>query len=428
MSGTATDERKPLTLPEIRTAAAQLVDTLKGYGDKARELRETPREKHTTESIHDLRLTTALIQSADAELTHLLTLEHDARSAAMPAQGAGPIGATGATGQGIEMRSAGRIFTETADVAAWMGRSGAKSASPAVEIERRTLITSGTSSNDGGLLLPKGSPFISPGGIDRRRLFVRDVISPGTTTLSSVPYVREYTPRTTELGASGQVEGSAKAEVQMLFESDDAPVRTIAGWVPVTNQVLEDVPTLASYIDGRLPYMVMLREEEQMLRGPGTGSQLKGILQFSGVQAQTFSSSLAATLGLAVSKIELVDGEADAIAINPTDFWTMVTTRNSSRFDGEAVADATENGAPFGPPAITVWGLPAIRSRSVTAGTPIVGAWRMGAQVFDRSTVSIRYSDNYSDYFVKNMQVILAEARLGLAVHRADYFVTVATS
>ena len=415
----------PATLEEIRTAHVELRTRLEGAGEKLNGLAGIAAADRGDNWIVDLRSTRQEVQILDdLHRVNGALWEDEERSAAIAA--AASHGPRGATGSGAtERRSLGEHFTVDATVSEWMTR-GAHGNSPAIEIERRALLTTGTAANDAGALLPLGSPFISPGGLSRRRLFIRDVLSPGQTTLTSVPYTREFTPRTFETGATAQTEGSAKAEVTIKFVRADAPVVTIAGWVHATNQVLRDAATLASYINTRLPYMVMLAEERAILNGTGAPT-LSGILTMAGVQAQAFSSSLAATLGLAVGKIETIDGEADAIAINPIDFWQMVTLRSSSRFDGEAVGASTSDGSPWGAAPMTVWGYPAIRSNSIASGAPVVGAWAMGAQIFDSETLTVRTSENYNDDFVKNQSVILAEERIALAVHRPDYFVVCAT-
>jgi HK97 family phage major capsid protein len=385
----------------------ELRERLLELGERSRELREKPAEERSANWAADIKNTAAEITALDAEL----------RVAQMLDNAPGPQAGTQQVS--YEHRSPGTLLIEHPDFQEWCKR-GARGSSPAIEVERRNLVST-VVSGDGGALLPHGQPFLAPGAVSRRRLFVRDLIAPGSTTLSSVPYVRELNPRANELGASAVAEASAKPEVTMQFEPDDAPVRTVAAWIPITMQAMEDMPTMRSYIDGRLTYMVYLREEEEMLNGPGTGARLKGIRSATGLQTQAALSDKAQTIGMAISKIELVDGEPDGVAMNPLNFWEMLTTRFASQFDG----GGANTGAPWDGVPSTVWGLPVVRSRTVPAGKAVVGNWRMGAQVFDRSTVSIRVTDSHEDRFVKNQLVILAESRLALAIHRPDFFVEV---
>lgn len=397
--------------------AEELQSQLLELGEKAYELRSMKPEDRGDTWINDVRETSSMITLLDTEVKTL-----EARMSLDNAPG--PRSAN--SGQEYEARSAGELFTAGDEFKEWVGR-GAHRDSPALEIERRNLIntiTGSTSASDGAVLLPKGDPGM-PRSLSRRRLFVRDLIAPGSTTLSSVPYVRELSPRLWELGASAVPEGSAKPEVFIQFEAADAPVRTVAAWVPVTNQVMEDVPTLRSYIDGRLGYMVLLREEDELLNGPGTGARLLGILNTPNIQTQGAGADKPITIGTSISKIELVDGEADGVVVNPVDYWTMAVTRNANQFDGQAMGASYTQGLPYATPPETLWGLPVVRSRTIAQGTALVGAFRMGAQVFDRSTVSIRVTDSHQDYFIYNKQVILAEARLALAIHRPDFFVKV---
>lgn len=385
----------------------ELREQLLEHGDRIRELRQRGRDERTTNWSQDIRETRDIIYALDAEM----------RIAEMTANLPGPSAGT-MNFDRPEFRSAGVLFTEHDEYGEWVKR-GARGSSPGIEIERRNLLNT-VVSGDGAVLLPEGQPFIAPGALSRRRLFIRDVIAGGSTTLNSIPYVRELNPRALEGGASAVAEASAKPEVTITFDPDDAPVRTIAAWIPLTMQVLEDIPTMRSYVDGRLGYMVALREEEEMLNGPGTGARIRGILQQSGRQTQAFVTDRPTTIGRAVGAVENVDGEADGIAINPVEFWSMATTRYANSFDGNTGA---ANASPFGSPPQTLWGLPVIRSRSVPTNKAVVGAWRMGAQVFDRSTVQIRVTDSHSDFFTSNRLVVLAESRLALAVHRPDFFV-----
>lgn len=397
----------PQTVAELREQLLEL-------GERMGELRERPTEERSANWSTDIRTTRDEIYALDGQMQ---VAEAISRSE-------GPTAGTQPQSGVPEFRTPGDIYTTHEEYTEWV-RRGARSESPTIEVERRALLDTVVAS-EGGALLPQGQPFIAPGAIQRRRLFVRDLIAPGSTTLNSVPYVRELNAAALEGGASAVAEASAKPEATMIFEPADAPVRTIAAWVPVTRQVVEDVPTMRSYVDGRLGYMVLLRDEEEILSGPGSGARLLGIRSTPGVQTQGFSTDKITSVGLAISKIELVDGEADGVALNPVEFWTLMTTRHATTFDDAQSAGGP--GSPFGAPPMTLWGLPAVRTRSMPTNEALVGSWRMGAQVFDRSTVSIRVTDSHDDLFIKNQLVILAEERVALAVHRPDFFVKVTLS
>jgi HK97 family phage major capsid protein len=314
-------------------------------------------------------------------------------------------------------RTAGAEVVLDERYAEWAQRG----ASGVLDIEVRSLIQSGdgtTGLPEAGVWRPLGQPMLAPGGIRRQRLFVRDLLSTGTTTLSSVPYIRELNAATNESGAATVAEGSAKPEVTMEFEQADAPVRKIAAWLPATTEILSDAPTLRSYIDSRLEYMILLREEAQVLAGDGNAPNLTGVTVVTGKQTQAaINNDVPATVGMAASKIELVDGEADGVAMNPTDFWTSVVTRRSTHFDNSG------NGTAPAEIASITWGLPCVRTRALTSLTAVVAAWQLGATLLQREGVSIRVGDQHSDYFTNNKVAILGEERVALPIHRPDFFV-----
>ena len=309
----------------------------------------------------------------------------------------------------------GREFTDTDEYRAFAARGGRGS----YEHEVRNLIWSETTNNPGaGVWRPVGSPELRPGTARQRRLFVRDVMSVQATGLSSIPYIREVNAATHETGAGNTGEASAKTEVTMQFEQVDAPVRKISAWIPATTEILADAPTLAGYINTRLTYMILLREEQQVLKGTGTAPELRGIVNTVGVQTQAaVNNDVPATVGLAIGKIELADGEADAVIINPGDYWAQMTTRRATQFDLGFGGMAPAQQEAF------TWGLAAIRTRALPTLESLVGSFAMGSTLFQREGVNIAVSDQHSDYFIFNKVAIRGEERVALAVHRPDWYV-----
>lgn len=289
------------------------------------------------------------------------------------------------------------------------------------ETEVRTLLTSGTTDPAAGIWRPVGQPYMRAGTERRQRLFVRDLISVQPTGLASVPYIRELNAATNEGGAQTTSEGSAKAEVVMQFEQQDAPIRKITAWIPATSEILADAPTLRGYIDSRLAYMILLREEAQVLAGNGSAPNLRGITETTGTQIQAaVAGDVPATIAAAFGKIENVDGDPDGVAMNPLDFWGAIATRHANQFD-----NGFGGNAPAEMSSIT-WGERVVRTRALAEGSAIVASWFLGATLFQREGVTIRVGDQHSDFFTTNKVAILGEERVGLAVHRPDWFVETA--
>jgi HK97 family phage major capsid protein len=411
---------------DLKKVRSYLTDAAK----YALELRARPADKRGDTYAEDFRSAVDFIGEFDP-IERALKIAHDqalfdaeeTERQAAKAKGGRSLGAD--LGD-HELRSLGHQVVDSEGYAEWIaeGRQGPYSVEVRDPREVRNLISSSTSgqySTGSSDMIPLGSPVISMPSLQRRRAFIRDVLSTGSTNLASFPYFRELTATTTETGAAMTSEGSAKTEVNLLFEHADAPARKIAGWVPVTDEMVQDAPLLMSYINNRLDYMLMIREEAQEISGNGTAPNLTGLTSVSGVQTQAaVTGDFPATIGQSISLVENVDGEADFVAANPLNFWVAVTKRYSTQFD-----NGFGGGAPGQIGSVT-WGLPCIRTRALASGKALVGAGKLGATVFDKiGSYSIKVSDQHNDNFVKNVLVVRAEKRVALAIWRPSLFVDV---
>lgn len=411
------------TLPRTSTAVAE---ECRSTADKLADLRSVAPDKRDDKWAAELRETSNALVDLDREHQTRSHLEdHEMRAgiwaaaleAGIQEPGSGPQAGTRQVGGG-ETRTPGDIVVESEVFKAAAAGGEMRGFG---EVEVRNLISIGTVGGSGAdAFAPVGQPV--PPIARQRRLFIEDLLSSQQTGLTSVPYIRELNPATNETGSSTVAEASAKTEVIMAFESADAPIRKIAAWIQVTMEALQDAPTLAGYINTRLSYMILLESEDQILNGDGNAPNLRGIIGATGVQTQTATNNdVPATVADAIAKVELVDGDPDGVAMNPGDFWASVSERRSTHFDGEA---HPVNGSPFGTPNLGLWGLPVVRTRALTSLTALVGSFRLGGTVFERMGVTIRSTDSHASLFISNTAVVLAERRLGLALHRPDFFVT----
>src|SRR4051794_5481541 len=138
----------------------------------------------------------------------------------------------------------------------------------------------------GSLIAPDvrvGDPIM----LNRQRLTIRSLVAPGNTNSNLVEYPRQ-TLR--DLNAAVVSKGTLKAESNIEYTLEDAPVRTIAHWTKISRQALSDAKQIASIIDSELRYGLALAEETEMLFGDGNGQHLFGIVS----QAATFSSPIGA--------------------------------------------------------------------------------------------------------------------------------------
>ncbi len=248
--------------------------------------------------------------------------------------------------------------------------------------------------------------------LPRRQVRVRSLLMPGRTNSTSIEYPRQ----TTRTNAAAPVdEGALKPESAYGWTVATAPVRTIAHWVPVSKQAMDDAPQLASLIDGELRYGLDLVEDGQLLSGSGVSPNLHGLIpQATAYVAPTGAVVTAETsidrLRLGMLQVELSDFPTDGIVVHPTDWATIELTKDSA--GGYVFANPTGLVGP------TLWGQPVVSTTGITVDKFLVGAFQMAAQIFDREDTEVLISSEDRDNFIRNMLTVRAEKRLALAVKR----------
>lgn len=260
--------------------------------------------------------------------------------------------------------------------------------------------------------------------IEQQRLTIRNLLAQGTTVMNSVPYIRETSFSN---AATTVAEGGLKPEATFALEDVFAPVKKIAVTSKVSDEMWADFPGLRSYVDNRLRLMNGITEEAQLLNGNGSGSNLTGILQTSGIQTEALGSNTRAdAIYRAMTKIRSVGFfEPDGIVIHPNDWQDIRLAKDGANqyFGGGPFTGAYGNGGGIAPDML--WNLPVVVTTAISEGTALVGAFRFGAQIFDRQGVTVDMSNQNEDDFVTNRMTIRVEQRLALAVYRPLAFCTV---
>lgn len=286
-----------------------------------------------------------------------------------------------------------------------------------VSVEVKAIIsalTTDANGSAGDLIDPDRRGLIAPAV---RRFTIRDLLAPGRTSSNAVQYIRESGFTNEALGVS-ETAGGEKPQSEIKFALETSNVATIAHWVHATKQILDDVPMLESYIDGRLRYGLAFKEETELLNGTG-GAGLSGLV----TNATAFSAPTTTTaatkidvIRLAMLQTFLAEWPADGIVLNPRD-WAGI----------EMLKDLGQNYLMANPASVTqkmLWGLPVVDTQAMTNDNFLVGAFGMGAQIFDREDANVEISTEDRDNFIKNLVTIRAEERLALAIYRPEAFIT----
>lgn len=394
------------------------VGELRTYANELRsEYLELPSENRSDEQNTRVRGIKAEVDKLDTLMSLALVTEM------REYESQGALAALGQVGEGV--RSGGQQFLDHPDVVEWI-RRGLPASGFRAELDAGIRVfeaydwaasTGPGNASPGSVntLLPVAQP-IAPTP-RQAKLYLRDLIPTMTTTMSRLPYVRELTPTSTELGASAVLEAGTKPDQSLNFQGATADPTVIAATLTLSKQLFEDASFVVQYINQRLPYLVKFKEDYEFLNGSGTWPDLTGILNTSGVQSQSATSGdPAVTIANAMAKIQVVDGQATAVVMYPTDATTMFVKRAST----SGIFDA---GTPFANMPMSVWGLPVYQTRAMTQGHALVADFQRGAIIADRQQVTIETFDQHSDYAARNMLFLRCEERVGLLVPRPDVLV-----
>lgn len=292
------------------------------------------------------------------------------------------------------------------------------------ELGRKALITGGSDTSAGALVVPQDLGLRDQ-GVFQRPLTIRDIITIGQTDSDLVQYVRitgftNAAAPTAEATAATGTSGT-KPESGLTMERIDAPVKTVAHWIPATKRALSDASQLRTLIDQFLDYGLEEALEDQIVTGDNTGENFEGITTVSGVQSQAWDTDIFVTTRKARTKVVTVGrARPTAYLLHPND-WERFDLARSDGGGGAGTGPFLGTG-PFGEGLSRLWRLPVVESEAVPEGTGYVGDFRT-CVLWDREQASIQVSDSHEDFFVRNLVAILAELRAAFGIFRPEALV-----
>lgn len=260
---------------------------------------------------------------------------------------------------------------------------------------------------------------IVPG--NRRRLQIADLLGQGTLSGNAITY---YVEGAMEGDYTTVAEGAAKPQIHF---ADPTPVteslKKIAAFIKESDEMIEDLPFMVSAINNRLLYQLALFEENQALNGDGVGTNLRGLLNRSGIQ--TLGATTDAKAGnadqifKAMTAVSTGSGlDADGIVIHPTDYQTFRLNKdaNGQYYGGGYFQGAYGNGGVAEQPPL--WGLRTVVTPAIAAGTVLVGAFQASSTLYRKGGVRVESTNSDQDDFTTNRVTVRAEERVALAVRR----------
>jgi HK97 family phage major capsid protein len=296
--------------------------------------------------------------------------------------------------------------------------------SPAIEVFAQSAAPRDIITTSGGLTLPEREPM-------RRwppALGPLDIFPRGTTAANAIMYAREssYAPM-----GGAVAEAAPKPAATLTLELATDPVRKVAAWVGVSEEIFDDLPGLQTFIDTRLMSWIDYQLGDQIIVGDGTGANMLGLLPRlnarTGALATftyargTTETNASAILGAAAQLWAWNNIVADGIVISPG-AWVQAVLRTPSGGGGgdEGVVDM--DGLVW--PPVYLWGMRCVPTLGI-GQTAIVGQFAVGTGLFDHGGIRIEATNSHLDYFTSDIIALRAEIRAALALYVPGAFVTV---
>lgn len=259
-------------------------------------------------------------------------------------------------------------------------------------------------------------PGIMP--LPNRRLHMRDIMNTGRMTTSDFHYLRET-------GGEGDVDtwaenSGAKSTLDLDYIEKIAPSQYIAGTLDISRKSLDDITALSGALSARLSEKYLIKEDQQILSGLGTGSQLEGILQVASLYDGT-QTELLDKLTDAIGQLEETDYYADGIILKPRDWSAILRMKgNTDEYTLPGVGIIT-----FTNGILYVAGIPLYKMNGMPSNNRqfLVGDWMMGAQLLIREQPRVEFSYENKDNFEKNVVTVRVEGRAALPIYYDEAFV-----
>jgi HK97 family phage major capsid protein len=262
--------------------------------------------------------------------------------------------------------------------------------------------------------------FVRPGIIElpKRKLHIRSLLTGGNMgAKATFDYVKEVAGS----GAIAPVaEGTLKPEIALALVEASVRAEWIAGWFRISRNMLDDVTGMTTFLQSRLPELLLRAEDAQLLNGTGTSPQLSGITDAGNFTAPTGTATIdVEQLVNAIAQLEGYDREANGVLLNPADWYRIWLTKAA----GSGEYDLPMNLVTKVGDQMFIAGVPVFRSTAIAVDKFIVGDWAMGANFILREAPRVEFFYEDGTNVRENMVTVRIEERVAFPIYGDNYFI-----
>ncbi len=225
----------------------------------------------------------------------------------------------------------------------------------------------------------------------------------------------EVTTHLSTTGTAGMVgRGQLKPAVTFVLGREVIAPKKMAVMTTLDDETVADYPAFAGYMTNELAQLVADLENGQILNGDGTGENLLGLLQRSGILTRVFAAD-SETQGFDTVEMGITDlrngaakCEPNGLVLHPTTWSKLRRTKDLQ--DRYLVAPDPTSGE-----AKTLWGLPVMTTTTIAVGTGLLADFST-VTIYQREAFSIRTSNSNGDDFQRNKTSTIVEQRLNMGI------------
>ncbi|MEV8148745.1 phage major capsid protein [Arthrobacter sp. NPDC080073] len=257
-------------------------------------------------------------------------------------------------------------------------------------------------------LLP---PTLLPGIVNLRfeptRILER---MPSTPMGPSVEWISHLS---TTGAATTVAPGALKPEVSLNMGKTIITPAKIAVTSTLNDEVLLDFRSIESYVTEHLRDLVIDAENNQLLNGDGTGTNMLGMLNQSGILTRAVGTDTgldAMEQAIADLRVGPAYCDADTVILHPTTWSKLRRTKDSQ---GRYIL----NPDPTAAEANSLWGIPVVTTTKIAAGASVVANLQVSCTALIREGINLQVGKP-GDTFQRNQTAFIQEERLNLGVQR----------
>ncbi len=286
-----------------------------------------------------------------------------------------------------------------------------------VDIDTKAVVMESTSLTGDVIAADRRAGIVTP---MVRRTHLRSLLFRGTTTSADKWDYTEETAYTD--GTATVAEGAAIPKSDMTMVQKRADVKKIASSMDLSNEIIEDIPGLLGYVNGRLYSKYNYKEDNQLLFGSGTGTDIRGV--YTGASAfapgnikPTNNPNFWDVLTIAGAQMSVNEYGPTAAVVSVQDFYSMALTKNTQ---GNYILPIIFAG---GTAQQRIMEMIVVPTTAMATNNWLVGDFEQAAEIVDRRMINIQLSNENKDNFERDLVTLRLTARLALPIYYPGGFV-----